>query len=80
MTRIALGFILLIYGCASKTAKIQEPEVVVLKDKGTQLYVWEPPIVDVIDVPAGLDPEGVYYRPQHQQIVEIRQGKWVLKQ
>ena len=45
-------------------------------DQGVQRYTWEEPMVDVVEVPAGLDPQGVYYRPQHQQVVEIRQGRW----
>ena len=45
-------------------------------DPGVQEFVWEPPMVDVIDVPPGLDPEGHYYRPAHQEVVEIRQGRW----
>lgn len=43
---------------------------------GVVQYVWEEPMVDVVDVPPGLDPEGHYYRPSHQAIVEIRQGRW----
>ena len=43
---------------------------------GVVQYCWEEPMVDVVEVPAGLDPQGVYYRPQHQQVVEIRQGRW----
>lgn len=43
---------------------------------GVVQYVWEEPMVDVIDVPPGLDPEGHYYRPSHQEVVEIRQGRW----
>ncbi len=39
-------------------------------------YIWEEPMVDVIKVPPGLDPEGIYYRPQHKEVIEIRQGKW----
>ena len=39
-------------------------------------YVWEEPMVDTIDVPPGLDPEGHYYRPAHKSVVEIRQGRW----
>ena len=46
---------------------------------GTVQHVWEEPMADVIDIPAGLDPEGVYYRPTHREIVEIRQGKWRLQ-
>lgn len=43
---------------------------------GAVEFVWEEPMVDVVDVPPGLDPEGAYYRPAHQSIVEIRQGRW----
>jgi len=43
---------------------------------GVVEYTWEEPMVDVIDVPPGLDPEGHYYRPGHQEVVEIRQGRW----
>ncbi len=47
-----------------------------IPDPGAVEYIYEQPMVDVIDVPPGLDPEGVYYRPQHQEIVEVRQGRW----
>ena len=43
---------------------------------GVVEYVWEEPMVDVVDVPPGLDPEGHYYRPAHQAVVEVRQGRW----
>lgn len=43
---------------------------------GTVQYVWEEPMVDVVDVPPGLDPDGIYYRPAHQEVTEIRQGRW----
>ncbi|MCI5066185.1 hypothetical protein MRY87_10710 [bacterium] len=43
---------------------------------GVVEYVWEEPMVDVVEIPPGLDPDGVYYRPAHQSIVEIRQGRW----
>ena len=46
------------------------------KAPGVVEYVWEEPMVDVVRVPPGLDPEGHYYRPGHQAVVEIRQGKW----
>jgi hypothetical protein len=36
----------------------------------------EEPMVDVVEVPPGLDPEGHYYRPAHEEVVEIRQGRW----
>jgi hypothetical protein len=55
-------------------------EVVIERDAppppGVVQYIWEEPMVDVVEVPPGLDPEGHYYRPGHQEVVEIRQGKW----
>ena len=43
---------------------------------GVREYVWEEPMVHNVEVPPGLDPEGIYYRPAHQEIIEIRQGRW----
>lgn len=43
---------------------------------GVVEYTWEEPMVDMVEVPPGLDPEGTYYRPAHSEVVEIRQGKW----
>lgn len=43
---------------------------------GVVEYVWEEPMVDVIEVPPGLDPEGIYWMPSHEEVVEIRQGRW----
>jgi hypothetical protein len=71
-------------GCSSssKTSVAQNDlgdaraQVYVIKAPGIVEHVWEEPMVDVIDVPPGLDPEGRYYRPAHQSIVEIRQGHW----
>ena len=68
-------------GCAGKQQTIRETQVIVeqspvLADPGAVEFVWEPPLVNVIDVPPGLDPEGIYYRPAHQAIVEIRPGRW----
>ena len=65
-------------GCAAKSATdtSQQPVVITEKAPGVVQEVWEEPMVDVVDVPPGLDPEGVYYRPGHQEVVEIRQGRW----
>ena len=80
---IAAGALLLLTGCSTQTAtsRTSMEEVVVMRDNprwapGVVEYVWEEPMVDVVDVPAGLDPEGHYYRPAHEEIVEIRQGRW----
>ena len=67
-----LGFLGVIIGACAKPAL--PPEQV--KYPGVVEYVWEEPMVDVIEVPPGLDPEGHYYRPAHREVVEIRQGRW----
>lgn len=55
----------------------EAPQAVVTRTApGVVEYVWEEPMVDVVEVPPGLDPEGHYYRPAHRSIVEIRQGRW----
>jgi hypothetical protein len=65
-------------GC-SQPPPPQPPSVVeyqVRNVPGVVEYTWEEPMVDMVEVPPGLDPEGTYYRPAHSEIVEIRQGKW----
>ncbi len=66
-------------GCSTPPPPPAEPPVIeyqVRNVPGVVEYVWEEPMVDVIDVPPGLDPEGHYYRPGHEEVVEIRQGRW----
>ena len=72
---------LLLSGCSTHTETITsgpivKEQVTVIPDPGAVEFVYEPPMVDVVDVPPGLDPEGTYYRPAHQEIVEVRQGRW----
>ena len=74
-----IGFV----GCSSSSVMsgAERTEIFVEQDytetpPGVVEYVWVEPMVDVIDVPPGLDPEGVYWMPGHQEIVEIRQGRW----
>jgi hypothetical protein len=66
-------------GGSVKTAELPKANLVeyrVQEVPGAVEYIWEEPMVDVVDVPPGLDPEGHYYRPGHQEVVEIRQGRW----
>jgi|APGre2960657423_1045063.scaffolds.fasta_scaffold64638_2 hypothetical protein len=67
-------------GCSKTTqTEIVQPAVIeyqVRNVPGVVEYIWEEPMVDVVDVPPGLDPEGHYYRPGHQEVIEIRQGRW----
>lgn len=51
----------------------QEPE---LSKSDAKELVYEPPLIDVTDIPPGLEAEGQYYRPAHQDIIEIRPGRW----
>lgn len=66
-------------GC-TRTVTLTEEKVVYVDRAqpvpGAVEMVWEEPMVDVVDVPPGLDPEGHYYRPAHQAVVEIYQGRW----
>ena len=55
---------------------IVKEQVTVIPDPGAVEFVYEPPMVDVVDIPPGLDPEGIYYRPPHQEVREVRQGRW----
>lgn len=66
-------------GCTSSNSEVVRPTLVEYRVQdvpGAVEYIWEEPMVDVVDVPPGLDPEGHYYRPGHQEVVEIRQGRW----
>ncbi len=74
-----LAFAPFAVGCSSPPPPPPVPPVVeyqVRNVPGVVEYVWEEPMVDVVDVPPGLDPEGHYYRPGHEEVVEIRQGRW----
>ncbi len=65
--------------CGSTKSEVVKPSLVEYRVQdvpGAVEYIWEEPMVDVTDVPPGLDPEGHYYRPGHQEVVEIRQGRW----
>ena len=74
---IAFLSIVSLASCSAKTVQ-PAPEIVVVNSlqPGVVRYVWEEPVVDVIDVPPGLDPDGIYYRPAHKEVVEVRQGRW----
>jgi len=69
-------------GCSSSSVAVEKPaaELRVVHGgsevPGIVEYIWEEPMVDVVDVPPGLDPEGHYYRPAHQEVIEVRQGRW----
>lgn len=67
-------------GCSSSMKnEVRSPTIVeyqVRNVPGAVEYIWEEPMVDVVSVPPGLDPEGHYYRPGHQEVTEIRQGRW----
>ena len=76
LTLSLLPIVLLTLSGCSSSSRSAPSEVHVIKSPGTVEEIWEEPMVDVVDVPPGLDPEGHYYRPGHQEVVEIRQGRW----
>ena len=43
---------------------------------GTVDRLYIEPMYDQVRVPAKLDPNGIFYRPSHQTIVEIRQERF----
>lgn len=78
---LLLALCLLVAACSGRSRSVTTSETIaeqptVISDPGAVEFVYEPPLIDVIDVPPGLDPEGQYYRPAHQSIVEIRPGRW----
>lgn len=80
---VALFLVLMsLTACSSRQPREPERviETITIKDPGAEEYVWEPPMVDQVEVPPGLDSEGHYYRPAHEEVVEVRQGRWVRKE
>ena len=43
---------------------------------GTVNDFWVEPMIDSVQVPAQIDPHGVYYRPSHKTLAEIRHGRF----
>ncbi len=68
-----------VVSCASRKVKpIEVDETVEIIDREVPGTVHSPyfePIIDVVKVPPHLDPEGIYFRPSHTNIYEIRQGR-----
>ncbi len=80
MSSLGVALLMVVgFSACSRTKVPEGPPVIeyqVRNVPGVVEYAWEEPMVDVVDVPPGLDPEGHYYRPGHQEVVEIRQGRW----
>lgn len=77
--KASLLILISVFNFTGCTQKVVEPQIIYESqplEAGVVHYVWEEPMVDVIDIPPGLDPDGVYYRPAQKQVVEIRQGRW----
>lgn len=75
-----------VIGCSKSVSSTGETVAVVLREPinelerervpGTIDDAWVEPMIDSVRVPGQLDPNGVYYRPSHETIVEIRHGKF----
>ena len=75
MRRIMLA---IVFPCVSCTQTQQVKERAYVEENkvpGTVTEPWVEPIYDTVQVPAGLDPTGTYFRPSHQTVVEIRPGR-----
>lgn len=62
-------------GIPMKAVEVQA-EAYENKVPGTVDRVWQEPMYNQVQVPAQLDPNGVYYRPSHNALVEIRKDKF----
>ena len=74
--------------CSCSTTKVQTGSVqtVVSQQRinelqrdpvpGTHLQPWQETYYDYIRVPGAIDPKGIYYRPSHKTVYEIRPGKY----
>ena len=58
----------------SKQAHINELERVPVP--GTVSDVWVEPMIETIRVPAKIAPDGVSYRDGHNEVVQIRPGRF----
>jgi len=43
---------------------------------GTHTQPWQETYYDYVRVPGAIDPKGIYYRPSHKMVYEIRPGKY----
>lgn len=80
-----------LYGCSSSSSdKASElpPEPLIIKKievvsepaaepEGVEPYCWEEPLVVKEKIRAGLDYKGHFYRPAHNTLRKVRQGRWV---
>ena len=83
---IAVGFVLVVGSGCTQTVSRGETTTVVVREPinelerervpGTVDDAWAEPMIDTIRVPGQLDPNGIYYRPSHETVVEIRPGRY----
>ena len=67
-------------GCWGRSTIVLPPPSprVALEDPvpGTVNGAWVEPMNDAVKVPSRLDPTGTYYLPEHEEIVEVRDGRF----
>ena len=88
MIFISIPLVFSLAACSSKKVNTEIPyEARLIKIDvqensvpGTVQEVYIEPMVDQVQVPGRLDPNGVYYIPPHQEVVEIRRDKYQLIQ
>jgi hypothetical protein len=67
--------------CGQQSARmvpVHQIEVVAEENPvpGTVRKPWVEPMIDVVKTPGQLDPEGNYYLPEHEEVVEIRHDRF----
>ena len=86
LQRAIIGFLMLgLFGCAHNIQRGETKTIIVREtanelDKqpvpGTQTEPWVEPMPEVVRTPAAIDRKGVYFRPAHNEIVEVRPEKF----
>ncbi len=74
-------------GCSASMEARSSRDQIIVKEEGSEIpatgsvsYAWEEPMMQVVDVPPRLDPDEVVYIPGHQEVIEVRPGRWQLEE
>ena len=85
-TIITISIMFALSSCAATKVQTGSVQTVVSQQRinelqkdpvpGTHLQPWQETYYDYVRVPGAIDPKGLYYRPSHKMVYEIRPGKY----
>lgn len=86
INRINYIIIILVLSACSRQVQVGTSKTVVMRQTinelekepvpGTHEEPWQEALYDTVKVPGAIDPKGLYYRPTHNTIYEIRHEKY----